>query len=116
MIVEHKGINHVDSRGDIRDIIQSGSLISSTFVTTVKGATRGNHYHLLATVYVYIVYGTFFVRSRLKHVVAEQIVTTGDLVTFPPMDLHALTALEDSAFILMADGPRGGDLTVFELL
>lgn len=106
---------HVDDRGSIRDLL-IGTVCSVTRITSKAGAVRGNHYHKFTTVYVYILTGSFEVASRINgHVVTAQ-VQAGSLLTFPPKDLHALKALEDSSFLLMADGMRGGSATVAEKL
>jgi len=114
MIVHVHVPNYVDERGDITDLLKYRKIESVTLITTRVGSVRGNHYHTTATVYVFIVKGRFQVSSRFEGRVEHRVVDEGDLVEFPPYDLHALCALEEGSFLLMADGPRGGEMTVRE--
>lgn len=115
MTIERRTSAFEDARGSITDVL-TGTVCSVTLVTCKSGAIRGNHYHKFTTVWVYILTGRFNVRSQVNGAVESAIASVGDLLTFPPKDLHALQALEDSSFLIMADGMRGGNLTVQEKL
>ena len=115
MVVKTLPVNFSDHRGTIRDVLKT-KVETVTLITAKVGSVRGNHYHLKATVHVYVLTGKFLIRSRYEEKLEDAVVQAGQLVTFPPMDLHALVALEDSSFLIMGDGPRGGDLTVAEVL
>jgi quercetin dioxygenase-like cupin family protein len=59
---------------------------------------------------VYILEGRIEMRTRIP---GESVVTTilekGDLATTGKMEQHAMTALEDSAFMVFTTGVRGGE-------
>ena len=118
MQIEHRSPAHQDARGIILDVLRDSPVEFTTLVTSKAGSVRGNHYHTEATVHVFILEGSFEVYS--KDVRGDEqtaaVVGTGDVVSFAPYDLHALVALEDSAFLLLAHGKRGGALTVAETL
>lgn len=119
MIIEHCSTAHQDARGRIIDLLRDTPVEFTTLITSRAGAVRGNHYHKEATVYVFVLEGTFDIYSRLMGEDVSDMMATagvGDLITFPPLDLHALVALEDSVFILFSHGKRGGDRTVAECL
>jgi dTDP-4-dehydrorhamnose 3,5-epimerase len=118
MKIEHRRVDFKDSRGTIRDILKDRTVDNVTEIVTAKGTVRGNHYHRQALVYIYILEGSFnvFSREHEEAPVQQAHVATGDLVIFLPYDLHALVALEDSRFLLLASGPRGGEHTVAEVL
>lgn len=116
MIVKHCGVDYFDERGAISDVLKDTPVENVAFITAKVNSKRGNHYHREATVYIFVVSGSFHVWSRMNGEVNVDQVRHGDLVEFPPNDLHTLLALEDSSFLLLAHGPRGGELTVQETL
>jgi len=110
MKVVHKKSAFEDERGQILDILEDEIIDSVTLISSKKGAIRGNHYHKESVQY------TFVLKGRLKLVTempGEEIRTTviraGDLVFTPPMEKHALVAEEDSEFLVLTRGPRGGE-------
>lgn len=109
MRVVHKKSVFEDERGHIVDILENEIIESVTLISSKKGAIRGNHYHKESVQY------TFVTKGRLKLVTQMpdgEIETTsikaGDLVFTPPMEKHALVAQEDSEFLVLTKGPRGG--------
>lgn len=98
-----------DGRGVITDILAGELVDSVTIITTRGGAVRGNHYHRETTQYVYVISG----RMRMTIQPTGQpsrsfVVTAGDLVVTPPNERHAMRALEDTVFLALSRGPRGG--------
>ena len=98
-----------DKRGEIRDILERVEIDCATLITSKKGAVRGNHYHKESEQYVYIVSGKlqFLTQIPGKEVV-ETIIETGDLVYTPPLESHRFIILEDTIFLVLTRGPRGG--------
>lgn len=116
MKIEHRVVSVQDTRGIIRDVLKQTPIDNATLITAKAGSVRGNHYHLIATVYVFVLSGKLQAFSRIDDNVSKITVIPNDLITFLPRDLHALVALEDSSFMLLANGPRGGEFTVQETL
>jgi hypothetical protein len=99
-----------DDRGEITDIMVKESIDYVTLITSVKGSTRGNHYHKKTDQWVYILEGKLKMLSQMPD---EPVITTilekGDLAKTGFMERHAMIALEDSSFMVFTRGPRGGD-------
>jgi dTDP-4-dehydrorhamnose 3,5-epimerase-like enzyme len=101
-----------DERGWIADILSHTPLQHAGYILSHKGAIRGNHYHKLTTQYL------FLTRGRLKYwyqpldhrePVRSVEVWRGDLVTTPPLEVHALEILaSETEFLVLTDGVRGG--------
>lgn len=98
-----------DHRGDITDILQHIPVDSVTVITSAAGSIRGNHYHKESLQYLYLMSGR--VRSYAQapgQAIEAAELAPGDLLTTPPLERHAIEALEDSVFIVITRGPRGG--------
>lgn len=110
MEVTRPQYSHKDDRGEITDILVKEKIEYVTLITSAKGATRGNHYHKETVQWVYILEGKMKLISQMPGApVVATILEKGDLAVTAPMDRHAMIALEDSAFIVLTRGPRGGD-------
>lgn len=103
---------YADNRGRIEDILVR-PLTAVTRITTVKGATRGNHVHHHTTQWVYILSGklqavwpTFGVDGEE---LAKRILEPGDLHEEPAGVPHAWRALADTDCLVFTDGPRAGE-------
>ncbi len=99
----------VDTRGSITDILAGEVIDAVTIITTHGGAVRGNHYHAETVQWLYILHGRMRITTEvegvgLKSVIARQ----GDLLGQAPKERHAMRALEDTTFIVLTRGPRGG--------
>jgi quercetin dioxygenase-like cupin family protein len=110
MNVETPAIAIEDHRGKIIDIVKKTDFEYATIITSTKGAVRANHYHKETIQYLYVLNG------RLRSVVqmpgqpaSEKILAQGDMVVNEPYEAHAFEALEDSSFIVLTRGPRGGE-------
>lgn len=109
MEITHPAIAHQDDRGRIIDILEGIDFNYATVITSRKGVTRGNHYHLKTTQWVYIVSGRLLAHSRMPDGPLERSeLQIGDLIKNVPGEHHALTALEDSEFLVLTAGLRGG--------
>lgn len=99
----------VDERGAIFDIL-TANIRHIGMITCKKGSIRGNHYHKIQTQYTYIEKGKLEMTTkdlRGKDAKPQTVVLAeGDLVTCPPMVIHAYRALEDSVFYDFTTLPR----------
>ena len=99
-----------DDRGEITDIMVKENIDYVTLITSAKGSTRGNHYHKKTDQWVYILEGKLKMLTQMPNgPVIATILEKGDLAKTGFMERHAMTALEDSAFMVFTRGPRGGD-------
>ena len=99
----------VDRRGEITDILVKTPFDHATVITTRADGVRGNHYHLATSQYVYIVRGRMRVTTQMPGgEVQRTIVTEGDLFENEPGERHAMRALDDTTFLVLSHGPRGG--------
>lgn len=105
----NKAVNFEDGRGAIRDIITHTPLEHVTIITSKAGAVRGNHYHKESTQYDYVVSGKMRILSQTGDgpVLAVEALP-GTLVKHEPGESHSLIALEDSVFLSLTEGTRGG--------
>lgn len=109
MEISRPAVAHQDERGRIVDIIESVSFNYATIISSRKGATRGNHYHEKTTQWVYVLSGKLLAHSRFgEGPVETRVLEPGDLLKNVPSEHHALTALEDSEFLVLTAGLRGG--------
>lgn len=100
----------LDARGSITDILQDTEIHHATVIESCRGAVRGNHYHLRTVQYVYLLRGRLLVRWRMPGCPVQSMeLVPGDLIAHPPQERHAVEALEDSTFLVLTEGPRGGD-------
>jgi quercetin dioxygenase-like cupin family protein len=99
-----------DGRGRITDIISGEPVEHATIITNRKGAVRANHYHKDTFQYLYVLQGKLRVVGQMpgKDPV-EAIMVEGDLIVNVPEERHAFEALEDSTFLVLTRGPRGGE-------
>ena len=109
MLVKHLRPAFQDERGVISDILQHTPVDSVTIITSAKGAMRGNHYHKESVQYTYVLSGRIQARTQNPGEKVEvQELTAGDLLESPPLERHALLALDDSMLLVVTRGPRGG--------
>jgi len=102
-------INHKDDRGVIIDLLESKNINAVTFITFVKGAIRGNHFHKETTQWNYIVQGQVKLVSQFNdNVIEERVLKKGEIAVTLPMEKHAFVGLEDSEMLVFTQGPRGG--------
>lgn len=99
-----------DNRGEITDILVKENIDYVTIITSVKGSTRGNHYHMKTDQWVYILIGKIKMLTQMPDgPVAVTILEKGDLAKTGFMERHTMIALEESAFMVFTRGPRGGE-------
>ena len=112
MSVTHLNSAFTDRRGIIKDILVHEPIESVVFIQSNKGSIRGNHYHKQTFQWTYILSGKVKVASYIldgpKTCTIEQIASAGDLIMHSPNERHAFLALEDTEWIVLTRGPRGG--------
>lgn len=109
MEITHPRVAFQDDRGRIVDVMEAIDCNYVTIISSRKGVTRGNHYHRNTTQWVYVLRGKMLAYSRMPDApVQRAVLETGDLIKNPPLEQHALTALEDSEFLVLIAGQRGG--------
>ena len=102
---------HTDERGTISDIVENVAITHATIITSKARAVRGNHYHRDTYQYLYMLQGRMRLttRSRGGSIAAASVVLEpGDLAITGPGEEHAMRALEDTTFLVLSRGPRGG--------
>ena len=110
MKIEHRPINFSDDRGTITDIFTDSPKSHGTIITSKTGAVRGNHLHKLSTQYTYIIAGSYTGYSQTPgQPVAKYHLVAGDFITHLPSEAHVFVAEEDSSFLALVDGVRGGE-------
>ena len=109
MIVKKITTAFEDDRGKIIDILQHVPVDSVTIITCNKDSIRANHYHKESVQYSYVLSGQMLAYSQMPgEEVESQILEDGDMMESPPLERHALHALEDSLLLIITRGPRGG--------
>lgn len=110
MKVQSCALSHRDHRGTITDIVQGIDFQHATIITSRAGARRGDHYHKESTQYVYVVSGVLQALAQMPGGELQAgVVRAGDLVVNEPLEHHALVAISDATFLVLTNGPRGGD-------
>ena len=103
---------HSDQRGTIADVFVKASLNHVSIIHSVKGAIRGNHYHLESTQSILVTKGEleYWYRGSEPQAKIEMVLCiVGDLVTSDPGEVHTMhTTSETSEFIAFTEGKRGG--------
>lgn len=103
-------ISHTDDRGEIIDILVKDTIDFVTLITSVKGSTRGHHYHKQTVQKVYVLSGKIKLLTQMPDgPVVATILEKGDLAVTDKMEKHGMTALEDSSFMVFTHGIRGGE-------
>jgi len=98
-----------DERGAIIDIMERIETDCVTLITSKRGARRGDHYHKNSEQYTFVLKGSLELLTQMPEGEIEAtIIKAGDLVFTPPLEKHALIALEDSEILVLTRGPRGG--------
>ena len=105
-----KSVNFEDDRGTIRDILTHTPVEHITIITCTKGAVRGNHYHKETVQYDYVVSGQLKILARPADGGAVEVFVAGPgtLARHDRSEAHAFIALEDSVFLSITEGTRGG--------
>ena len=104
--------SHTDDRGVIADIFYDHPLDHVAIIDSKPGALRGNHYHKETTQHMLMTKGSleYWYKPVGSSEPAKMVLAkVGDLVTTPPMEVHALVITEEgNQFIVFSEGKRGG--------
>lgn len=110
MKIVRKNCVFEDKRGKIIDILENEIIEYITLISSKKGTIRGNHYHKESVQYTFVLKGSLKLLTQTSGEKIEmRVIKPGDLVFTPPMEKHALIALEDSEILVLTRGPRGGE-------
>ena len=97
-----------DARGTILNLIDE-PFTSAAMITSVKGATRGNHYHKTDYHFCWLQSGGMIYRHRpagSKEATPEWIIKPGQVFYTPPQYEHVMYFTEDSVMIVFARNNR----------
>ena len=101
---------HEDERGSILDIFYKKKINHVAIVDSNPNTLRGNHYHKMTTQHMLITKGLleyWYKKLGSKDKAKMQLAEVGDLVTTPPLEVHALKILEKgNQFIVFSEGLR----------
>jgi dTDP-4-dehydrorhamnose 3,5-epimerase-like enzyme len=99
-----------DRRGEIIDVLKEGHIEYVTIIHSRKDAVRANHYHKETYQHLYVLEGKIRVVSQMPgEKPTEAILVANDLILNVPYERHAFEALEDTTFLVLTRGPRGGE-------
>ena len=103
-----------DDRGAIFDILDGVEICHIGMITSKAGAIRGNHYHKLATQYIYVLDGTIevdtadYVEEKPPQNQTKCIMRKGDLTVHKPMQIHSVKSIGDSTILVFTTHERLG--------
>lgn len=104
--------SHADDRGSINDIFYNTNINHVAIIDSQPGARRGNHYHKETTQHMLMTKGSleYWYKPVDSDEPAKMVLAkAGDLVTTPPLEIHALViTAEGNQFIVFSEGKRGG--------
>lgn len=102
-----------DDRGSIADILYKADIHHVAIIETHKGGViRGNHYHKVSTQHMFMTKGSlryWYQPVDRSEPVKSTLLKEYEMITTPPLEVHALEMLEPSQFIVFAHGIRGGE-------
>ncbi len=102
---------HEDSRGRIGDVFFEENINHVAVIETKAGVSRGDHYHRYSIQHIFITKGVmeYWYKPLYSDEPARcEILVEGDLVSTPPLEIHALKIIKDNQFIVFSQGIRGG--------
>jgi dTDP-4-dehydrorhamnose 3,5-epimerase-like enzyme len=102
------GSSFVDERGIIQNIINA-SFNHVGIITSKKGCTRSNHYHLTNSHYMYIISGKmeYWERDLNSDIITMDICEPGEMVFTGSKLVHKTVFLEDTVMMTFAANYRG---------
>lgn len=99
-----------DNRGAIINIYDKPNS-NVAYITSVKGSIRSNHYHSHDNHTIYIISGSlkYSERNLDGSNSTEEVFFAGDKFFTPPMRVHRVEFLEDSAILSISNAPQTTD-------
>lgn len=102
---------HEDDRGMIVDIFYNQEINHVAVIDSFAEVDRGDHYHKHTTQHILITKGEleYWYKDLTSDKSASYVVArVGDLITTPPLEIHALRITKANQFIVFSHGMRGG--------
>jgi dTDP-4-dehydrorhamnose 3,5-epimerase-like enzyme len=112
--MEHRRIETAtsDERGRISDVFYKTPIEHVAIIESTRGGLiRGNHYHKQTTQHILITKGAlryWYQPVDQSEPVRSIVVREYEVVSTPPMEVHALEILEPNQFVVFSSGLRGG--------
>lgn len=104
--------SHADDRGIINDIFYNTNINHVAIINSNPGVLRGNHYHKETIQHMLMTKGSleYWYKEADSDEPAKMVLAKeGDLVTTPPLEIHALVITDEgNQFIVFSEGKRGG--------
>lgn len=101
-----------DARGQISDIFYKAAIEHVAIIESKQaGLIRGNHYHKLTTQHIFMTKGSlrYWYQPVDKSLPVQSVlVQEYEMVSTPPLEVHALEILEPNQFVVFSSGLRGG--------
>lgn len=99
---------HEDDRGFIQ-CLTNIPVQNISYIFSVKGSVRSNHYHKTDWHYMYLLSGRMDYYSRKVgegKLIEKTILNPGDMVFTPPLEEHTSYFPEDTYFLAISKNPR----------
>ena len=110
MQIQRVPVSFEDGRGQIIDILRNEVVEYATIITSRKGAVRGNQFHKETYQQLNVLDGKQRVVVQMPgEQPHEAVLERGDIVVNVPLERHAFQAMEDTTFLVLTRGPRGGE-------
>lgn len=103
----------VDDRGNIFDVLYPCNVTHVGYISSKAGAIRGNHYHKETIQHIFITKGEMrywfnpYVGYHDRDAQYGNF-TEGWLLTSDPYEIHAMEMIQDTEFVVLAEGKRAG--------
>ncbi len=100
-----------EKRGKIVDVFYKENINHVAVIDSKAGARRGDHYHKKTTQHMLITKGSLEYWHKplnSKKPATFELLEEGDLVSTPPLEIHALKIVRENQFIVFSEGKRGG--------
>ena len=102
-----------DERGTISDILYKAEINHAAVIESKRaGLIRGNHYHKATTQHIFMTRGSlryWYQPLDKSEPVKSIVVHEYEMVSTPPLEIHALEILEPNQFVVFSQGVRGGE-------
>ena len=104
-------IDFKDDRGEISDLFYDEKINHVADIKTYHNCIRGNHYHKKTTQHIFVYKGFleyWYKDLKSREAPKKIIVNENQIVSTPPLEIHALKITKINFFIVFATGQRGG--------
>ncbi len=111
MKIRDINIDFKDNRGTISDLFYDEKINHVADIRTYNDCIRGNHYHKKTTQHIFVYKGFleyWYKKLNSNDDAKKIIVNENQIVSTPPLEIHALKITTINYFIVFATGQRGG--------